>query len=308
MSKFTDYLKTSSFRNTIIAAIVTVIVLVGAAFFSLRYYTKHGEGLNVPLVKGLVLAQAAQKLEDAGLKYEVDSVFIMDKPPGYVIDQDPDANTFVKDNRTVYLTINAGKIPDTNFPNIEFKNLREATAILESNRLKLGDTTYKADISRDVVLEMTFGGQPIKTGDNVPVGSRIDLVLGDGRGSEEVDVPQLVGLTIDEAKFSLKGSMLSLGNVMYQGVVKDSASAVIIEQNPMSTDSISKVSIGTRINITLSNTPKIISDPNNPAQPTKQNNQVNPGSSNAPNALDATDVSSEPKKILKQPKPIKPLR
>ncbi len=269
MSKFTGYLKTSSFRNTIIAAFITVLILIAVAFFSLRYYTKHGEGLNVPLVTGLVLAQAAQKLEDAGLKYEIDSVFIVDKPPGYVIDQDPDANTFVKDNRTVYLTINAGQIPDTNFPNIEFKNLREANAILESSRLKLGDTTYKPDISRDVVLETTFGGQPIKTGDNIPVGSRIDLVLGDGRGSDEVDVPQLVGLTIDEAKFSLKGSMLSLGNVVYQGSIRDSASAVIIDQDPMPTDSVSKVSIGTRINVTLSGTPKVENDPNNPTQPIK---------------------------------------
>ena len=286
MSKFIEYLKTSSFRNTLIAAFVTVIILVGAAFFSLRYYTKHGEGLSVPQVKGLILAQAVQKLEDAGLKYEIDSVFIMDKPPGFVIDQDPDANTFVKDNRTVYLTINAGKIPDTNFPNIEFKNLREATAILESSRLKLGDTTYKADISRDVVLETSFGGQPIKTGDNIPVGSRINLVLGDGRGSEEVDIPQLTGLTIDEAKFSLKGSMLALGTIVYDGPITDSTNAVIIAQDPMPVDSVSKVSIGTRINIKLSNRPKIIPNPNIPVEKPKQNNPTNP------------DV----------PKPIKPLR
>lgn len=285
MSKFISYLKTSSFRNTIVAAIVTVIILIAVAFFSLRYYTKHGEGLNVPSVKGLILAEAAKKLEDAGLKYEIDSVFIMDKPPGYVIDQDPDANTFVKDNRTIYLTINAGKIPDTNFPNIEFKNLREAKAILESARLKLGDTTYKADISRDVVLETTFGGQPIRAGDNIPVGSRIDLVLGDGRGSEEVDVPQLLGLTIDEAKFSLKGSMLSLGNVNYQGQIRDSANALIIEQNPMPSDSLTKVSIGTRINIILSNTPKT-------PVPEEVIIQKNPANQNVPNNL----------------KPIKPLR
>ncbi|MET4080075.1 hypothetical protein ABIB40_000015 [Pedobacter sp. UYP30] len=276
MSKFTQYLKTSSFRNTVIAAFVTVIILVGAAFFSLRYYTKHGEGLSVPQVKGLILTQAVKKLEDAGLKYEIDSVFIMDKPPGYVIDQDPDANTFVKDNRTVYLTINAGKIPDTNFPDVEFKNLREATAILESSRLKVGDTTYKADISKDVVLETSFGGQPIKTGDNIPVGSRINLVLGDGRGSEEVDIPQLTGLTIDEAKFSLKGSMLALGTVIYDGQITDSANAVIVAQNPMPVDSVSKVSIGTRINITLSNRPKVVIDPNNSMEQPKQNDPNNP--------------------------------
>ncbi|WP_421939520.1 PASTA domain-containing protein [Pedobacter sp.] len=253
MSKFIDYLKTKSFRNNILAAVLTVIGLLLVAFFSLRYYTKHGQGLNVPQVKGLSFEQAVQKLEDAGLKYEVDSVFILDQPAGIVIDQDPDPNTFVKDNRTVYLTINAGKTPNTKFPDIAFKTLREAQAIIESSRLKLGDTTYKPDVSRDVVLEASFGGQPIKAGDIIPVGSRISLVLGDGRGNEEVDVPQLVGLTIDEARFSLKGSMLSLGNIAYDGQITDSANAIIITQDPMPTDSLTKVTIGTKINITLSN-------------------------------------------------------
>ncbi|MCX2585903.1 PASTA domain-containing protein [Pedobacter sp. MR22-3] len=253
MSKFIAYLKTKSFRTNIIAALLTVVGLLLVAFFSLRYYTKHGQGLNVPLVKGLSFEQAVRKLEDAGLKYEVDSVFIMDQPAGIVIDQDPDPNTFVKDNRTIYLTINAGKIPNTKFPDIAFKTLREAQAVIESSRLKLGDTTYKPDVSRDVVLEATFGGQPIQPGDIVPVGSRINLVLGDGRGNEEVDIPQLTGLTVDEAKFSLKGSNLTLGNILYEGDITDSANAVIIKQDPIPVDSLTKVAIGTKINVTLSN-------------------------------------------------------
>ncbi|GGE50235.1 beta-lactam-binding protein with PASTA domain [Pedobacter psychrotolerans] len=253
MSKFIAYLKTKSFRTNILAALLTVVGLLLIAFFSLRYYTKHGQGLNVPLVKGLSFEQAVSKLEDARLKYEVDSVFIMDQPAGIVIDQDPDPNTFVKDNRTIYLTINAGKVPNTKFPDIAFKTLREAQAIIESSRLKLGDTTYKPDVSRDVVLEATFGGQPIQPGDIIPVGSRINLVLGDGRGSEEVDIPQLTGLTVDEAKFSLKGSNLSLGNILYEGDITDSANAVITKQDPMPVDSLTKVAIGTKINITLSN-------------------------------------------------------
>ena len=253
MSKFIDYLKTKSFRNNLLAAFLTVVGLLAIAFFSLRYYTKHGQGLDVPMVKGLSFEQAVQKLEAAGLKYEVDSVFILDQPAGIVIDQDPDPNTFVKDNRTIYLTINAGKTPNTTFPDIAFKTLREAQAIIESSRLKLGDTTYKPDVSRDVVLEASFGGAAIQPGDEIPVGSRINLVLGDGRGNGEVDVPQLVGLTVDEAKFSLKGSNLSLGTIIYEGAITDSANAVITRQDPMPMDSLTKVAIGTKINITLSN-------------------------------------------------------
>lgn len=255
MSKFIAYLKTKSFRNNLIAAIFTVVAILFIAFFSLRYYTKHGQGLNVPALKGLSFNQAVSKLEGLGLRYEVDSVYIMDKPPGIVIDQDPDANTFVKDNRTIYLTINTAQAPNVKFPDIESKSLREVQPMLESFGLKIGDTTYKADVAKDVILSATFGGRAIKPGDVLPKGSRIDLVLGDGRGNEEVDIPNLLGLTKDEARFSLKGAMLILGNITYQGAITDSANAVIVTQTPVLSDSLTKVKIGTPINIVLSNKP-----------------------------------------------------
>lgn len=254
MAKFISYLKTKSFRSNLIAAIITVAVILFVAFFSLRYYTKHGQGLNVPALKGLSFSQAVSKLEGLGLRYEVDSVYIQDTPPGTVIDQDPNANTFVKDNRTIYLTVSMNTAPNVKFPDVEFKPFSQARAIIDSYGLKLGDTTYKADVSRDVVLEVSFGGQPLKVGQVIPKGSRIDFLLGDGKGNEEVDIPMLIGLTKDEALFTLRnGAMLNLGMVLYEGVITDTAGAVIVKQDPFVTDSITKVKIGTPVNITLSN-------------------------------------------------------
>lgn len=256
MGNFIAYLKTKSFRNNLFAAICTVVVILLIAFFSLRFYTKHGEGLNVPEVKGLPIAQAVSKLEELGLRYEIDSVYMMDKPPGIVTDQDPEANTFVKGNRTIYLTINTAQAPNVKFPDIEFKSFREAQSILESYRLKLGDTTYKPDVSRDVVLEAYFGGQLIKSGEVLPTGSRINLTLGDGRGNEDVELPDLTGFTIDEAKFSLRGAMLTLGTITYQGTITDTATAVVVAQYPLIADTLTKVKIGSPINLTFSNKPK----------------------------------------------------
>jgi hypothetical protein len=253
MSNFIAYLKTKSFRNNLIAAFCTVGAILLIAFFSLRFYTKHGEGMDVPSVKGLTIAQAVSKLEEMGLRYEIDSVYIMDKPPGIVTDQDPDAGTFVKGNRTIYLTINTTQAPNVTFPDIEFKSLREAQAVLESYRLKLGDTTYKPDVSRDVVLEAFFGGPIIKAGETLPTGSRISLILGDGRGNEDVELPNLIGITLEEAKFSLKGSMLTLGTISSDGLITDSASAVIIAQFPLVADTLIKVKIGSPVNVTITN-------------------------------------------------------
>ena len=108
-------------------------------------------------------------------------------------------------------------------------------------------------MSRDVVLDVSFGGQPVKPGDIIPKGSKIDLLLGDGGGNEEVEIPNLLGFTKDEAAFSLRGSNLKLGEITYDGDITDTANAVIVAQSPVLSDTVATVKIGTAVNITLSN-------------------------------------------------------
>jgi beta-lactam-binding protein with PASTA domain len=46
------------------------------------------------------------------------------------------------------------------------------------------------------------------------MGSKIDLVVGDGLGRRVFDVPRFIGLPLDEADFSIKGSGLNTGSVI----------------------------------------------------------------------------------------------
>lgn len=254
MSKFFKYLATPEFRKQAIIAFVSLGTLIFILFFSLRFYTLHGEGKPVPNFKGLNIEKAIEILEEQGFRYQIDSVFILDKPAGLVTEQDPDPNTNVKENRMIYLTIVSSQTPDVNFPDIENKTFIEVRAMLSNYGLKLGDTTYQPDIARDAVLSFSYAGQKLRAGQKIPKGSRIDLVLGDGFGASEVELPNLVGLTLSEAMFSIKGASLTIGDLTYEGVVKDSANAVIKLQYPSYVpDSLTKVSIGTRINLVLSN-------------------------------------------------------
>ncbi|WP_026898289.1 PASTA domain-containing protein [Daejeonella oryzae] len=253
MSKFYNYLRTKNFRNNFIIAIVSIVVFLAIIFYSLNLYTRHGEGLPVPKLKGLSVEEAIQLLESKGLRYQIDSVYLNDKKPGEVVEQDPDANTNVKQNRTIYLTIITRQAPNINFPDIDGKTFLEARAILNNYGLKLGDTTYTSDVARDVVLQISFGGQSISTNQQVPKGSRISLVLGDGMGASEVDLPNLLGLNLNEARLSLLGSSLNLGSITYEGILTDTLNARITKQFPALSDSLSKVSIGTQVDVVLSN-------------------------------------------------------
>ncbi|WP_114937807.1 PASTA domain-containing protein [Mucilaginibacter endophyticus] len=252
MSKFGAYLKSKSFRNNLLMAIVTMIAIVLIAFFSLGYYTRHGSGIPVPKLKGLTIDKAMDILKEQGFGYKIDSVYVQDVAPGTIVEQDPDPGTNVKENRVIYLTMVTLQAPNVALPDLEQSNYREAIATISNYGLKVGDTTYRSDIARDRILEVRFGGQVIKPGTKIPKGSRIDLVLGDGEGASEVEIPELVNLDLDAARFAIKGAGLTVGIITYQGTITDSTNVVVVSQYPMKTDSLSKTSIGTRINLTVS--------------------------------------------------------
>jgi len=250
MSKVIDYLKTRQFYINLGIAIGSVIVIITIVFLSLGYYTRHGSGIPVPQLVGININQATALLDQQDFRYQIDSVYVQDKAPGTVVQQDPDAGTNVKENRTIYLTVVKQLAPDVSLPDLTQDNYQTAKANITNYGLKLGDTTYEHDIARDRVLEVKFAGQILKPGSKVPKGSKIDLVLGDGKGASEVEVPDVVGQDIDAAKFVISNSGLTIGTVTY-GVITDSTKMVVQSQVPMKGDSTTRVSIGTRINLTV---------------------------------------------------------
>lgn len=250
MSKFIEYLRTKTFRKNLLIAFGSIFAFLLFLFYSLGFYTHHGEGMPVPKLKGLPIAKAIQLLEEQGLRYQInDSIYLIDQAPGTIVEQDPDPNTNVKANRTIYLIVTRDA-PNIKFPDIEGRTFLEVRSILNNYQLKVGDTTYRSDVARDVILEAIFGGNSIKKGQQIPKGSRIDLILGDGLGASEVDIPNLLGLNLNEARMALLGSSLMLGNISFEGST-DSVNSKVVSQFPAISDTLNKVSIGTPIDIVL---------------------------------------------------------
>jgi beta-lactam-binding protein with PASTA domain len=85
-------------------------------------------------------------------------------------------------------------------PDLEGITLREAQTKLEIAGLVLGKLSYSFDIGENVVLEQQYNGEKILENDTIAKGSTIDLVLGKGLSNEKRMVPDLLGLTEEEAK------------------------------------------------------------------------------------------------------------
>jgi beta-lactam-binding protein with PASTA domain len=87
----------------------------------------------------------------------------------------------------------------------------------------------------------------------LPKGSTVDLILGDGFGNLKVTIPNLVGLTYDEAVFVLQASRLMIGAIIFDGNSRDTLNARVYKQSPeFTTDTLrSRLSQGEAIDLYL---------------------------------------------------------
>lgn len=235
MSKVKDlweFLRSRKFAFHFALAVSIVVLLLSTIYLGLGNYTNHGESITVPSFRGLDPKDLTQFVQDKGLRYKiVDSIYNPRVPKG-VIDQDPRPDSKVKEGRTVYLTINSVLPPQIRMPNLIDVSDRQAEAMLQTYGLRLGEKIFKPDLAKNAILDQLIDGKPVKPGELVKKGSVVDLVLGDGLGNTKVSVPNLISFTREEAFFVLQGSSLTIGAVIYDETVRDTANAKVYKQVP----------------------------------------------------------------------------
>lgn len=144
-------------------------------------YTHHNVAIAVPDLRTMQVNVAEQVLAKSGLKCEViDSVYSKEVAPGAIVEQSPEANSKVKEGRTIYLTLNASSVQTFPLPDIEEMSQRQAVATLRAIGFKIDSVSYVHYEYRDLVVGVRYKNKPVKTGDKIPVGSRLVVLVGDG--------------------------------------------------------------------------------------------------------------------------------
>lgn len=227
------YFKSREFLITVLAVIgVGVLGYVLFFFVFLPFYTQHGEETQVPKVAGLKLDEAIEKLEEQGLRHEVaDSIYLSTYPPLAIISQDPLGESMVKPGRKVYLTVNKVVAPMVKLPDIIGVSQYQAKLRLEGANLVMGNLKYVPHQYRNLVLGASVKGHRIEVGDTIRKGSVIDLVVGEGQGSQRVEVPNLVGETYESAIATLHRLGLNVGNRRFEEL-SPKAAGTILQQYP----------------------------------------------------------------------------
>jgi beta-lactam-binding protein with PASTA domain len=107
-------------------------------------------------------------------------------------------------------------------------------------------------------MEQKYRGKVVTKGMKIPINSIIEFVVGQKTGAEFAYVPDLNGLTINEAEERLRGA----GGLRLFAIYNDCASnqdslmASITNQTPVAGDS-SKVPYGSTITVFASPTPQV---------------------------------------------------
>jgi beta-lactam-binding protein with PASTA domain len=82
-----------------------------------------------------------------------------------------------------------------------------------------------------VVKEMHMKGKKVEPGTRVPKGSVVDLLVEDG-GKTEINAPNLVGFSLEDAEVVILGSNLQIGEINVVGDTVNNGPVVILKQFP----------------------------------------------------------------------------
>ncbi|MEP0262878.1 PASTA domain-containing protein [Dokdonia sp.] len=179
------FLISKIFLKQIAFALLALVLFIFIVKWWLGSTTNHDQKIAVPDIKGMTLELVEQELSNADLRYFIiDSAnYNPDYPRYSVIEQNPAAGKFVKENRQIYLVLNPSGFRKLSIPNVISKTRRQAEPTLKALGFKIGKITYIDYIGKDEVREMHHKGKRLNPGDQLQKTATIDLVLGNGKGN-----------------------------------------------------------------------------------------------------------------------------
>ena len=176
--------------------LVGIALCVGLWVWMVRY-TMHGESVEVPEVKGMMLSDAEYALEKLELvTVVVDSAYVREQPAGIVLEQKPVSGSRVKSGREIYLTVNQKQTPTNTIPDIAGNcSRREAEARLRALGFKIGPMEFVPG-DPDWVIALKVNGREVYTGERVPCDAPVVLVIGNSKmdsGEDDEEFGELWG-------------------------------------------------------------------------------------------------------------------
>lgn len=194
------------------------------AFFSFGNFWSTSN-VTVPMLVGEPVEVAQKTLKEMNLKFSIDEIASDDIPAGQVISQTPVGGASVKEQRIIHLTVSKGGAVIL-VPDLKGLTLDQAKERLEKLDLALGAVENGSDQSQPAEIIISQSPQSFS---KVAKGTLVNIVI---NLRQPVNVPNLVGMTLADAKNALDSVHLTLGTISSSDGVAADDSAVVLAQNP----------------------------------------------------------------------------
>jgi serine/threonine-protein kinase len=230
-------------------AFVFVVVAGISAYLTLTLIVKSEDTVIVPDLEGKDVVYALELLTELELNTKVKgSEYTTDIPKNHVVFQEPQPGSEIKKGRDVKIIISKG--PKTiSMPNLIALSIQQANIILEENGMCQGELsrTYHTELEKDGII-----AQVPAAGAVIARGTCIDLLVSKGARPDAFKMPDLAGLTLEDALQSIEKVSLTIGqlNSAYQ---KGKPRNIIVEQEPVSGQ---RVIIGSPVSLLINREPQ----------------------------------------------------
>lgn len=250
--------KKKSNRKKVIGIIAAVVAIAAVGFLIYSILSSGSQSYSVPNLSGYTLEQAQSAIDaDGHFTLDTDNVtyqYSDTVEKGKIIDQTPSAGRTATEGTVITVVVSKGEEPaaTVTVPDLSGMTPSEVTETLNSYGLKgqAGDSVYDSDVEvGHVASQEPSAGSEAKAGDTI--------VYHLSQGTEQVEVPNVVGYTESAATSALESAGFSVN------VTSSSSSTVasgkVISSSPSSGSSADK---GSTVTIVVSTGPASVSVPN----------------------------------------------
>ena len=214
-----------------IAALCTAFLLVVgvSTYLTLTFIIKSEDTVIVPDLVGKDVVAALELLTDLQLNTKVSgSEYSHQIPKNHVTFQEPEAGSEIKKDRDIRIMISKGT-RNILMPKLVALPEQQAHMIMEENGISRGhlSRTFNKDIEKDHIM-----AQVPAAGVMITRGATVDLLVSKGPMATELKMPDLSGLSLDEAVFRVERNNLAVGAIRSQ-FNKQMARNIVIRQEPL---------------------------------------------------------------------------
>src|SRR6056297_273993 len=242
-------------KMTILAIILALTITGTLTILAVNYIKDYliTEEFDMPDIVGLNAEAAEARIKELGLEFEIeDRVYNSDYEEGKVITQNIKPESKVKAGFPIKVIISLGeKLVEV--PEIVNEHSNQGVILIREAGLEEGDISY--EFSEEIPWGLIISQDP-EAGEEVLEGSKVSYIVSKGPEVEYLLMPNLTGLTREEAERTILSKGFQVGNISERPNNEYDSGIVYYQSYPAGTE----IEVGTSIDIMVSTGPEINTD------------------------------------------------